>query len=626
MKNFPIPTSPTEVKSFLGLCSYYRRYVKNFADIARPLHKASESKSPFQWTPEAQSAFEALKQKLVSTPILALPSMKEPFILYTDASMTAMGAVLAQVQDGQERAICYASKALSKAQMRYSATKPELLAVVNFTRHFRHYLLGRQFRIVTDHSALQWLHNFKDPDALTARWLEKLAAFNYEVVHRPGKSIGHADGLSRTPTTALNIVSTQPEPVDQPGGTVYYEDESEWPNRSTQANYTEKEGDLLKVADSIAHCISADFKMSSGIAQDLKLQFPMKIPTKEMVNNAPLRPQVINQSQRFLYHLITKRRYFHKPTYKNLRASLIALRTHAETNNVTRISLPRIGCGLDKFDWKKVRDMIQDVFHGSVIRVTVLTLPEVTKQLAPEDKSPLKISEPSQGTKVLQDNDSNPLRSAQQKDPALKTVHQWITDGTTPSNKELQGSPRLTWRLANQLKSLLIRDGILCRRFELIKTGDHYFQQIVPPDMVQEILSSVHASPTGGHLGVFKTTEKVRQRFYWPNFKEDIKLFIGRCEQCQKRANPPKKHLHSLSDWHPSYPFHHIGIDFMGPLPQSNGNQHILLIGDHFTKWYEAIPLPDQTASTTANALLQHWICRFGCPYSIHSDQGRNFE
>ena len=181
VQNFPIPTSPTEVKSFLGLCSYYRRYVKNFADIARPLHKGSENKSPLSWTPEAQDALETLKRKLMSTPILALPSMKEPFILYTDASMTAMGAVLWQVQDGQERAICYASKAFSRAQTRYSATKRERLAVFNFTRHFRHYLLGRQFKIVTDHSALQWLHKFKDPDALTARWLEKLAAFNYEL-------------------------------------------------------------------------------------------------------------------------------------------------------------------------------------------------------------------------------------------------------------------------------------------------------------------------------------------------------------------------------------------------------------------------------------------------------------
>ena len=211
VKNFPIPASPTEVKSFLGLCSYYRRYVKSFADTSRPLHKASESKSPFLWTPEAQYAFETLKQKLMSTPILALPSMKEPFILYTDASKTAMEALLSQVQDGKERDICYASKAFSRTQTRYSATKRELLAFVNFTRHFRNYLLRRQFKIVTDHSALQWLHNFKDQDALTARCLEKLATFNYEVVHRRGESLGHADGLSRTPPRALNMVSTQPK-------------------------------------------------------------------------------------------------------------------------------------------------------------------------------------------------------------------------------------------------------------------------------------------------------------------------------------------------------------------------------------------------------------------------------
>ena len=90
---------------------------------------------------------------------------------------------------------------------------------------------------------------------------------------------------------------------------------------------------------------------------------------------------------------------------------------------------------------------------------------------------------------------------------------------------------------------------------------------------------------TGGHLGKFKTVEKIRERFYWPGLQEDVKLFIKRCEQCQKRANPPKTHRHSLVEWTPSYPFHYFGIDFMGPLPLSNGNQHLLLIGDHFSKW-----------------------------------------
>ena len=165
--------------------------------------------------------------------------MKEPFTLYTDASMTAMGAVLSQVQDGQERAICYASKAFSKAQTRYSATKRELLTVVNFTQHFRHYQMGKKFKIVTDHSAFQLLHNFKDPDAPTARWLEKLAAFNYEVLHRPGKSIGHADGQSRIPPKALTMVSPQSKTSahDQTG--------SEWPNQSPGTNLLRKRGKSL---------------------------------------------------------------------------------------------------------------------------------------------------------------------------------------------------------------------------------------------------------------------------------------------------------------------------------------------------------------------------------------------
>ena len=105
-----------------------------------------------------------------------------------------------------------------------------------------------------------------------------------------------------------------------------------------------------------------------------------------------------------------------------------------------------------------------------------------------------------------------------------------------------------------------------------------------------------------------------------------MKLFISRCPQCQKRSNPPKTHRHALVDWKASYPFHQIGIDFMGPLPESNGHKVILLIGDYFTKWYEAVPLPDQRVSTIATALIEHWISRFGCPHSIHSDQGRNFE
>ena len=147
-----------------------------------------------------------------------------------------------------------------------------------------------------------------------------------------------------------------------------------------------------------------------------------------------------------------------------------------------------------------------------------------------------------------------------------------------------------------------------------------------PASLVLQILKSIHSLSTVGRLGIFETEQKVGERFYWPGFQEVNKLFINHCEQCQKRANPPKTHRHSLVEWTPSYLFNHIGIKFVDPLPLSNGNQHILLIGDPFSKWYEAVPLTDQTAPTTATAVLEKWICRFRCPHSIHSDQGRNYD
>ena len=127
----------------------------------------------------------------------------------------------------------------------------------------------------------------------------------------------------------------------------------------------------------------------------------------------------------------------------------------------------------------------------------------------------------------------------------------------------------------NQLSSLYLHNDILCRKFELHDGSAPFIQQTVPHVLILEVLESLHSSSTAGHLGTYKVIEKVRQRFYWPGFKEDVKLFIRCSDTCHKRSNPPKTHRHSLVDWKISYPFHHIGMDFFGPLPLSNGNQYI---------------------------------------------------
>ena len=194
------PRTTKEVQQFLGFAGYYRRFIQDFAKIARPLHKLTERQASFCWTTECQNAFDQLKKYLVSSPVLAYPDYSKPFILDTDASDTGIGAVLSQTDDhGREHVIAYGSRLLSKPERQYCVTRRELLAVVVFTRHFRSFLLGRPFLLRTDHGSLTWLKNFKEPEGQMARWLERLQEFDFSILHRQGKKHTNADSLSRLP-------------------------------------------------------------------------------------------------------------------------------------------------------------------------------------------------------------------------------------------------------------------------------------------------------------------------------------------------------------------------------------------------------------------------------------------
>lgn len=153
----------------------------------------------FHLTPDHQTAFDCLKKALSSAPCLAYPTRTYEFILHTDASDSTIGVELIQLQEGKERTIAYASHVLLPAQRKYCTTRKELLAVVKFCRHFRHYLLGRRFTIRTDHKSLVWLFRFRHIEGQLSRWLEELSKFDMQIVHRCGNRHSNADGLSRIP-------------------------------------------------------------------------------------------------------------------------------------------------------------------------------------------------------------------------------------------------------------------------------------------------------------------------------------------------------------------------------------------------------------------------------------------
>ncbi|KAG1957220.1 thy-1 membrane glycoprotein [Pimephales promelas] len=202
VRDWPPPTNITELRSFLGLASYYRRFVRDFATIASPLHQLTNKGRRFGWSEDCAVAFRQLKAALIDAPVLAYPDPNQPFLVDTDASNVGVGAVLSQRGENGERVVAYYSCSLSRPERNYCVTRRELLAVVLAVRHFRPYLLGTRFTLRTDHASLTWMLNFRQPEGQVARWLEILQEYDFEVQHRPGRQHANADALSRRPCFA----------------------------------------------------------------------------------------------------------------------------------------------------------------------------------------------------------------------------------------------------------------------------------------------------------------------------------------------------------------------------------------------------------------------------------------
>jgi len=195
--NFPQPKNQRELKGFLGLTGFYRKFIKNYSQIAKPLTALLKNDVVFLWNDKCQKAFSTMKEILTSEPILQYPNVEEMFILTCDASGQAIGSVLSQMSAGKNLPIAYASRVLNSAEQRYSTTESECLAIAWSVKHFRPYLWGAKFRVVTDHKPLTWLFNVKDPGSRLIRWRLKLEEYDYEIVCKKGTENQNADAFSR---------------------------------------------------------------------------------------------------------------------------------------------------------------------------------------------------------------------------------------------------------------------------------------------------------------------------------------------------------------------------------------------------------------------------------------------
>lgn len=211
--DYPAPRTVRQIRSFLGMAGWYQRYIANFSAIASPITDLMRTTCRFEWTPDAQNAFETLKERMTSAPFLTHPDFTKPFVIQCDASITGVGSVLFQLDDeGHERPIAFMSKKLNSAQRNYSVTELECLAAMLSVKRFRGYIEGMEFKIITDHASLKWLMGQKDLSGRLARWSLKLQGFNFSIEHRKGSANVVPDALSRvyveevdTSDTVINI-------------------------------------------------------------------------------------------------------------------------------------------------------------------------------------------------------------------------------------------------------------------------------------------------------------------------------------------------------------------------------------------------------------------------------------
>ena len=530
VKDWPTPENVSDVRSWIGFTSYFRRFISGYSEIQKPLYALTEkTDTTFNWTPKCEEAFKQMKKALTEAPVLAYPSRESTFILDCDASNYGMGAVLSQEDgDGIERPVAYFSKTLKKPERRYCVTRKELLALVSAVRHFHHYLYGRKFLIRTDHGALRWLMNFKNPKGQTARWIEVLGTYDYEIRHRPGRLHQNADGLSRRPC----VECRQCEIIE--------------------------------------------------------------------INNDEERPIHVRRKTRKL----CKKHELEEDTDFNL--------------SIGENLLPPIESDETK----------QDTLVAHITR---------HKENNPGDKNDqIQDKHDSDNQNVL-DNDPNKswinqwpaerLRRLQMEDPELVHILTWKEAGERPKWQDiahLSPSEKTYWSHWDQLHVI---NGVLYKRW-VSEWGDRVIWKLVVPKSLRSmVFDNLHKHRTAGHFGENKTIDRVGERYWWVSWRAFVRSSCKKCDSCAAKKPPRRTPRAPMKTYNVGAPLERVGIDVMGPLPESErGNKYILVVGDYFTKWMEAYAIPNQETPTIAKVLAEEFICRYGVPRIIQSDQGRNFE
>ena len=565
---WPEPQNLTQLRSFVGICAYYRRFVPEFSTICKPLFLLTQKGQQFVWGEAQQVAMDTMKTLLTTPPILGYPRTGDEFVLDTDASAVGLGAVLTQVQDGEERVIAYASRVLSQAERNYCTTRRELLAIVSFVKQFHHYLYGGRFLVRTDHSALYWLLRKKEPEGQMARWVTFLQSYDMQVQHRQGIKHGNADALSRCMEGCRDM-----DALFVPVGTQASLEEIQARAREKILQVTSK--DVLQ--DVPQHVVRAALTRAQA---KVEREQEKKHPT---IGLNPIKPVVIETT-----------------------GSTISRGASSEL---------------------LAESVVSDQDHSKIEpNVKVETPADVTlDHIATEQRKAQFYQEQLPETWSVQ-----AMAFLQETDPDLKKVRVWCREGCLPTWEEVAKENvvvKTWWGRYEQL--LLSSNDVLYIRWEATGPLQPLRHRVVAvASMFKSILAELHDAKTAGHQGQKRTMDRAKKSpFYWPGMITYARRWVQNCKVCAARKHPQYSKRTPLQTYRVGATMDRVSIDLVGPFhpATSRGATTILTITDQYSRWVECFPLRRATAPEIALRVVD-FVCRLGLPLELHSDQGRNVD
>ncbi|PIL26327.1 hypothetical protein GSI_12083 [Ganoderma sinense ZZ0214-1] len=652
---WPVPQNASDVQKFRGFANFYRRFIKDFSAVCKPLDRLTGN-APWKWEAEEQEAFDELKRRFTESPVLSMYDPDCKTRIEVDASGYATGAVLSQEgEDGKWHPVAFHSESMSDAERNYEIYDKEMLAIIRALQAWRHYLEGLPsvFEIQSDHKNLEYWKTAQNLTCRQARWALYLSRFEFVILHKPGTSNGWADALSRRPDHQtddaddnLDRVLLQPDcfrVLAAKRGHMSVVPEKALLRRIRECGEREQEvADALSKLDKLGPARLQNDLVDWNTEQGLLLYRGRSLCPKDDA----LRAEIVR-----IHHDLPPAGHPGQAKTVELTCFLLVLDDSYKLRDPEKLSKDDVTGIVTTFASMldpHVREVIQDIDIDAILSAAPTS---ATSPPSPTSAKPNLASTKSKSRKHITDAGAVP--------PDVDaTTTQSVTCSAAADNAELtlpavgvhvqaaatapvDGAPASAPGLAHgetiprasravTIKEVPDVEALHCAPVLDVKGLLLYRGRVyVPKDdaLRAEIVRIHHDLPPAGHPGQAKTVELVTQNYWWPGMVKFIKDYVETCDTCRRgKTSHAKPHGPLQPNEVPDGPGQVVTCDFITGLPDVDGYNALQLIADRHGKIIHLIPCTEEIdVEGTADNFVREWFRLHGLPRKIISDRGPQF-